>query len=125
MKTETLGRFVWRLILKILLIEMGLFALIALICWIGGWRTLSNYGTGLMYGGIGAIVLGGLSALGGNTVARDPTYWYVQSVSQSSLNQRTRQNWLDNLASISFLVMMGVVGLIATSVGFMIISIVP
>ncbi len=122
MKTESSVFVILRLLGKILLADLIIFIIVGAVCWFGGWRTLENYGTGLMYGGIGAIMVAGLSALGGTEIARNPTYRYIQSVMSNSLSDRTKQNWLDNLESFSFFAWMGVAGILATAAGYMLFS---
>jgi len=119
MKTESSGFVILRLLGRILLANLILFIIIGAICWLGGWRTLKNYSTGLMYGGMGAMILGGLTAFGATGVARDPTYRYIQSDMVNSLSDRTKQDWQENLESISFMVWMGVAGLIAIAAGYL------
>jgi hypothetical protein len=118
-KTESIGFSLLRLLGRILLAELLLFVLVGVVCWFAGWRTLGDYAIGLMYGGMGAILLGGVTAFGGNTIARDPTYRYIQSVMPNSLSERTQNNWEENLASISFLIWMGVAGAVAIVVGYL------
>jgi hypothetical protein len=118
-KTESVGFALLRLLGRILLAELLLFVLVGVVCWFGGWRTLGDYAIGLMYGGMGAILLGGVTAFGGNTIARDPTYRYIQSDMHNSLSERTSQDWKDNLNSINFMIWVGVAGLIAVLVGYL------
>ena len=125
MKAESIHIVIWRYIRKILLVDLLAFILTALVCWLGGWRTLNNFGTGLMIAGFGAIVLGGFSALGGLGVARDPTYRYIQSVMPNSLSERTRKDWNDMLDSFSFLILMASAGLLSMVGGWLVTMIFP
>jgi hypothetical protein len=118
-KTESSGFVFLRLLGRILLADLILFIIIGAICWLGGWRTMKDYSAGLMYGGMGALLLGGLSALGGTGMARDPTYRYIQSVMSNSLSERTKRDWQENLESISFMVWMGIAGVIAIATGYL------
>jgi len=80
---------------------------------------MNTFATGLMYAGMGAMIVGGLSAFGGNSIARDPTYRYIQSVMPNSLAERTKKDWRENFDSINFLTWSGIAGIIATAVGYL------
>jgi hypothetical protein len=60
-----------------------------------------------------------MSALGGHSIARDPTYRYIQSVMPNSLADRTKQDWRENFESINFLTWSGIAGIIATAAGYL------
>jgi hypothetical protein len=125
MKTEDVRTVLWRYIRKILLIDLLVFIITALICWLGGWHTLKNFGTGLMIGGFGAFILGGLTAFGGLNVARDPTYRYIQSVMPNSLAERTRGDWIDMMESFSFLILLCSAGILSMAGGWLVTIIFP
>jgi hypothetical protein len=125
MKTENVRTVLWHYVRKILLIVLLVFIITALICWLGGWHTLNNFGTGLMIAGFGAFVLGGFTALGGYHVARDPTYRYIQSVMPNSLAERTRRDWIDMMDSFSFLILMCSAGLLSMVGGWLVTAIFP
>jgi hypothetical protein len=49
-----------RFLVVVSLIDIGVFASVALACWFGGWCTLAHYGTGLTTVGAAAIAVGAL-----------------------------------------------------------------
>jgi hypothetical protein len=111
-----------RLLAKILLADLAIALVTGVICWLGGWRTRPDFGSGLMIGGILTIIAGGISAFGGGQIARDPTYRYIQSVMSNSLSERTKQDWQEYMGSISFLIWAGIAGLIVTVIGYLLTS---
>ena len=119
MKIESSASVILRILGKILLADSVLVIVVGAVCWFGGWRTMNTFATGLMYAGMGAMILGGLSAYGGNSIARDPTYRYIQSVMPNSLAERTKKDWRENLDSINFLIWSGIAGIIATAAGYL------
>lgn len=123
MRTESAFQVILRLLGKISLVELALFIITAAICWLGGWRTRTYFGTGLMIAGMIAVVAGGISAFGGSQIAKDPTYRYIQSVMSNSLSDRTKQDWQDNLESMSFMIWAGIAGFIAAGAGYLIITV--
>ena len=125
MINESIRTAIWGYVRKILLIDTALIIITALVCWLGGWRTLNNYGTGLMIAGFGAIIIGGFTTFGGSQVARDPTYRYIQSVMPNSLAERTRKDWIDMLDSFSFLILLGSAGLLSMAGGWVVTMIFP
>jgi hypothetical protein len=108
-----IGRF----LVKILIIEILIIIVTTAICWIGGWRTLSEFGNGLIYVGIVALVFGTSSVLGSTRLARDPTIRYVQTVSAGDLGDRSRRHMRDLAESNAFLILMGIVGIISIALG--------
>jgi hypothetical protein len=62
--TERL-RPVLRLFLRISAAIPIILIVVAAICWLGGWRTVQDYGTGLIWAGVAAIAVGIMSQLGG------------------------------------------------------------
>jgi hypothetical protein len=120
MKTESLRLALWRLLKKFMLVFSAICIITALICWLGGWHGLYNFGMGLMISGLCAFLLGGVTAFGGTQIARDPTYRYIQSVMPNSLSDRTRQDWTDLLDSFSFFLMMVSSGLVSMVVGWLV-----
>ena len=125
MKTENVRTVLWRYARNILLILVAIILLTALICWLGGWRTINNYGNGLMIAGLGAIILGGFTAFGGTQIARNPTYRYVQSVMPNSLADRTRQDWVDMMDSYGFFILLASAGLLSIVCGWLVTIIIP
>ena len=119
MRIESSASVVLRILGKIIMADLILFIVVGAVCWFMGWRTMSTFATGLMYAGMGAVILGGMSALGGNSIARDPTYRYIQSVMPNSLADRTKQDWRENYESINFLTWSGIAGIIATAAGYL------
>jgi hypothetical protein len=120
MKVEGLSTVIWRMVRNVLLTDLVIFVLTALICWLGGWFTLRGYGNGLMIAGVMAFLLGGATGFGGATIARDPTYRYIQSVMSNSLVERTHKDWIDLMDSFSFFIQMGTAGLLSVGLGWLV-----
>ena len=99
------------------LIDLGIFAAVGLVCWLGGWRTAYQYGEGLIWAGAAATVLGLLSVRGGWGITRGFGYLYAQSVSQQSIHERARQAIRDIAEGYRFLILMTAVGAISIAVG--------
>ncbi len=117
MKPESVRSVIWRFVRTILLIDLAVFIIRAAVCWDGGWRTLNNFGTGLMLVGLAAWVVGIMSLAGATQIARDPTYRYVQSVYPNTLHQRTVQNWLELGESYGFVTLLGIAGIVPMGLG--------
>jgi len=120
MKVESYGTAIWRLVRSILIVDLLIILVTALVCWLGGWRTVHDFGLGLTIGGFVAIILGGATVLGGVNVAKNPMYRYFQSDLPNSLHERTKQNWLDLNESWGFLSLMVAAGLLSIAVGWLI-----
>jgi hypothetical protein len=109
----SIGRF----LVKILIIEIVIFIATAVICWFGGWRTLSEFGNGLIYAGIVVLVFGASSVLGATRMGRNPTSRYIHTLSMGDLHDRSRRRILDIAESNAFLILMGIVGIISIAIG--------
>jgi uncharacterized membrane protein YfcA len=124
MKVESISSVLWHLARTVLLIDLGVFMITALICWLAGWHTVTQYGNGLMIGGLALLLLGGVTGFGGNQIAHNPTYRYIQSVMPNRLDERSRQTWIDYLDSMRFLIFMGLAGLVSIGTGWLLTELV-
>ena len=86
-------------------------------CWIAGWRSVSQIGSGLTWAGIASIAVGVLSTMGGWGVTRDPQVMLSQSVSQQSMTGRTRQGLGDSLRSYNTAIVATAAGILCIVVG--------
>ncbi|MBM4467009.1 MAG: hypothetical protein FJ014_15900 [Chloroflexi bacterium] len=104
----------------VVLIDLGIFAAVGLVCWLGGWRTAYQYGGVLFWAGVAAIVIGLSSLMGGWGMTRNFTYLYGQSVSEQNIHERTRQAIKDEARSYWFLILMAAVGVVSIAVSTLI-----
>ncbi|MGA9350694.1 MAG: hypothetical protein WBW48_18075 [Anaerolineae bacterium] len=109
-----------RFLRSVVLIDLGIFAAVGLVCWLGGWRTAYQYGGGLLGTGVAAIVIGLSSLMGGWGITRSFRYQYGQSVSEQGIHERTRQAIKDEARSYRFLILMAAVGVVSIAVGALI-----
>ncbi len=84
---------------------------VGLICWIGGWRTIDHFASGVFWAGLAAMVVGGMSVFGGTSLAQDSAYRYAQTAGDASSSDSTRRGWQDLNASYGCLVRMGIIGI--------------
>jgi len=120
MKNQGILPAILRFLRTVVLIDLGIFAAVGLVCWFGGWRTGYQYGGGLFWAGAAATVIGLSSILGGWGVTRNFEYQYGQSVSEQGIHERTRQTMKDALQSYGFLIRMTAVGLVSIAMGSLI-----
>jgi hypothetical protein len=107
----------WLTVMKLIaLIDLGLALVIALICWLAGWRSVTIYAMALMLGGAVSLGLAGLSALGSSAYITDPYYLMARSVESKPLHQRMgedlkyiRDSW--NSMTLIGLISLGLIGL--------------
>ena len=74
------------------LAEIIILAITGQVCWWLGWRTLAEYGAGLIWAGIGVILFGTFSLLGGTQLNDDFKYQYSKSVMPAPAHDRIQQN---------------------------------
>jgi hypothetical protein len=108
---------VGRLLVQILLIEVVILIITAIICWIVGWQTISEFGQGLTYAGIVAMLFGASSMFGATRLGKDPTIRYIQTVSNGDLHTRSTRHMQDLKESNAFVILMGTVGIITIALG--------
>lgn len=115
MPTDRYARFPVALrIAKItVLVEVGVFLVVGVICWLGGWMTRPDVATVLFLVGVGVLGFGtfGLSGLGGGQ--GDWVYQYSRTASTQSGHDRAQQDLSDWIRSIPFFLVLFVAGLIA------------
>ena len=108
------------LLKRILLAELILLTIVGLICWLTNNLTFLDLGNGMVYAGVGAVLLGTLSVAGGWSGTRSFEMQYGQSAGDMDLAQRARQmlDYLDQM--YSFAVLMFVVGILSILLGVLI-----
>jgi len=111
---------VFRFLRPVVLIDLGIFAFVGLVCWFGGWRTAHHYGNGLMLAGVAAVLIGISSLLGGWGLTRSVDYQYARSVGEDSIGERTKRDLKDVARSYGFLIRMTVVGVVSYAFGLVI-----
>lgn len=120
MGEETRLTAILRFLRNVAFVDLGILALIALICWLGDWLTAKQFGTGLIYGGVAVVGLGVYSVFGGWGLSRDAQVLYAQSASAQSMIERTRRWGQDALGSYSSSIVSTVAGVVAVLVGSLI-----
>lgn len=91
-------------------IDVAIFGMVALVCWFGGWCTLTHYGTGLTLVGAIAVAVGGL-----DPVAR---VRYRHTVSAGSAAPRGRVGQLvRGMVERYALLMLGTSGIVSILLG--------
>jgi len=102
------------------LIDLGIFVAVGLICWFSGWRMIYHYSDGLVWAGVAAIVFGIFSLIGGWRGRTSFPYQYGRSAGEEDILERTRRDLKDTGQSYAFLVLMAVVGIVSIALGTLI-----
>ncbi len=108
---------------RVALIDVGIFAGVGVVCWLGGWRTAGAYGTGLIVAGVGAIVLGLASVQTSWGITRSGTYQLGQTVGVDSIGESSRRAMGEVSRSYGDLVRMALIGIVPIVAGSLIASI--
>lgn len=120
MGEETRSTSILRFLRNIAFVDLGILALVALICWFGDWLTAKQFGSGLISGGVAAIALGVYSVFGGWALSRDPGVLYAQSASEQSMTERTKQSVRAAVRGYDFSIVWTAAGVIAILAGALI-----
>jgi hypothetical protein len=110
----------WRFARNIVLIELGIFALVGLVCWLGGWRTLYHYSNGLLLAGGAALALGAYSISGSWNVSRSFDYQYAASAGVERFHDSARREMKESGSNYAFVGLMCVIGLLPIAAGVLI-----
>ena len=106
-----------RLFRNTLLVDVGIFVIVGLLCWLLGWRTWWHYGRTLVIGGALCTAIGMMSMMGGTRGSADPNMQYLESIGQSSPYETTKLRVLDAYSRFRLTIVTGLAGLIAVLVG--------
>lgn len=112
-------RAIWRFLRTVVLINLAIFAGVGLICWLGGWRTLYQYGNGLMLAGAAALALGVYSVSGSWHGSRSFDYQYAASAGVDSVHKSANRERQEMNANYVFLGQMCVIGFLPIVVGIL------
>ena len=104
MRKSDFWPIVVRSLMSIVVVDVVLFLVVGLFCWLIGWRTAYQYGSALVVVSVAIVALGMLSVFGNYTIRGDFEYQYGRSTSQSDIKERNRSDLADVLAAHSFLI---------------------
>jgi hypothetical protein len=107
----------WRFLRNVVLIDVAIFLIVGLVCWTGGWYTIYQYGGGLFWAGMLAIIIGASSVRGVWGTSRRFETQYGLTVSEQSIHQRMRQQMADVAESNRFCVLMFAAALVSMVIG--------
>ena len=103
----------------VVLVNLGIFVAVGLICWLVGWRTLYQYGTGLMLAGTAALVFGAYSASGSWHGGRSFDYQYAASAGVDSFRKSANRERDEANSSYTFFGKMCVIAFLPIAVGIL------
>lgn len=109
-----------RFLRNVVLIDMGIFAVVGLICWFGGWRTAFHYGTSLILAGVAALAFGVYNVIGSWHTSRSFDYQYAASAGVDNVRKSANREREEAGSRYAFLGLMCVIGFVPISVGILI-----
>ncbi len=104
---------VLRFIAPVILADVVLLAIVALVCWLGGWRTLREYGDGLILAASVVLLIGLSGVFGGWGLTRSFLYQQSESAGAEAIGGRVRQELAGEKQNFRFLIEMTVVAAVA------------
>jgi len=102
---------------RIAIVDIIIFIVAGLVCWLAGWHTIQRYGFVLVLTGVGVILIGTLSLLGGYSVRESFDYQYGRSVSHMDVHERSKLDLADTFASYRFLIGATLVAILPIAIG--------
>ena len=114
----------WRLVRNAVLVDLVILVAVGLVCWLADWRTLLQFGQGLVWAGVGAMIVGVSSLTGFWSATRRYPYQHSESAGVQSIHERARQAVKDEAQNFGFLILMGVAGVVSILVGALIQTVV-
>ena len=118
MKTESILTTLKNASKRLGIAEIVILALTGLVCWWLGWRTLAEYGTGLVWAGFAVMLFGTFSLLGGTQLNDNFKYQYSKSVMPAPAHDRAQQNVTDLSAGFSFATWAFIAGILTCALGY-------
>ena len=107
----------------VVLIDLVLFAAVAVVSLVVGGHTLAQYGQGVIWGSLLAFLAGASSVITSMGLSKSPDYQYAQSVGQGKMSENVRQAMKEGRESYGFLLLMASVGVVAFVVGVLLVSV--
>lgn len=104
----------------VVLIDVGIFAAVGVMCWLAGGCSACEYGVDLVWAGAAAIVLGLLALKADWAMRRGFGHRSLASVSGRRIDERVKQGPSDTTQSYGFLVRMLAVGAVSIVVGVLV-----
>ncbi len=122
MNKEGFGRRVYYFLRSVALLDLAIFVLVGILVLLLGWRTIREYGVGLTYAAVAALLVGLGSVIQSLGLSRSGEYQYAESVGANKLDENVRQAFRQSQASYGFFRLMACVALVAFVVGLLLAS---
>lgn len=106
-------RFLW----ETALVDLGIALAVGVVCWFGGHRTWAAFGNGLIWAGVGAMILGGASVFASWGTTRNAGYLLGQSASGHGMGEGARRALREVDASYGFMFRTIAIGIAPIIVG--------
>ena len=105
-----------RFLRTLALVNLAIFAGVALACWLGGWRTPADYADGLTYAGLAVMAFGGVRYFVAGNVGRPEVSGYHRVNLGEHLRHQQRAEAEGDSAFV-FMLGMGLIALVPIVVG--------
>jgi hypothetical protein len=125
-RIESVGQALWRSFKGTLVVFLLVSLLTALICYLGDWRTLSDFGNDLIYAGLLFVVIEWYLFKGNTVLVRDQLNPYnpMNDPMSGTPSSRTRQHWLEYMDGINTTALIGFLAALCIGSGWLIVSLV-
>ncbi|GAB4573311.1 MAG: hypothetical protein Kow0077_15300 [Anaerolineae bacterium] len=94
---------------RLLLIDLVMFAGTGIVCWVGGWRTWTDYGNGLFIACAAVLAFALASAYGGWMTTSGFTYQYASTASHDRAHEHARRALRDRNEGIRLILQAGLI----------------
>lgn len=106
-----------RFLRTVLLVDLGIFVAVGLVCWFCGWGTVYHWANGLRWAGVTGILFGMFAFIGGSRGRTSLFRKYARTAGGEAAQQRLRRDLKDRDQSSAFFVLMLVVGIVSFGLG--------
>jgi len=123
-RIESVGHALWRSFRVSFIIFLLASLITAVICFLGGWRTLSDFGTGLIYSGVVLVFIAWFVFKGSLQFAESQTNPLnpMNTAMPGTQSERTRQSWRDYMEGMNSTAVLGVSIALCFGIGWLMIS---
>jgi hypothetical protein len=106
-----------RFLRTLALVNLGICLGVAVVCWLGGWRSLAAYADGLTYAGLAVLAFGGIRYLAAEHTGDRALLGGLHAVDLGELSRQRQRAEAESDSAFVLMLKLGLVGLVPIVLG--------